>query len=193
MYKAALKYGPITLTAADNLLGSLCREIIGQQLSGKVAATIYERFQELFRSKYPTPKEILEVKDQNLRDVGMSWAKVKSLKDLAINILEQKLDLEKLKNENNEAVVLQLTKIKGIGPWTAEMFLMFALGREDVFSPSDLGLRNAVFKLYNLNEKLSNEKLLNMSYHWAPYRTYASIILWRSLDNFTPPGKKDRN
>lgn len=185
LYQAALVLDPVVLVKSENYLDSLCREIIGQQLSGKVAKVIYKRFSDLFSGK-PSVKQLLDVDQNKLREVGMAWAKVRSLKDLAEKIETKDLDLTKIDQLNNEAVVIELTKVKGVGSWTAEMFLMFALAREDIFSPGDLGLRNAVIKLYGLKEKPTKEELLVISQKWQPYRTYASLILWKYLDNFNP-------
>ena len=126
----------------------LCGNIIGQQLSGKAADTIYGRFEKLFTKKKIIPENVLKIPDQKLRDVGMSWSKVRYVKDLAQKVKDKTLKLEKLENMADNEVIGELIKVKGIGPWTAEMFLMFTLGREDVFSHGDLGLNNAIKKLY---------------------------------------------
>jgi DNA-3-methyladenine glycosylase II len=183
LYLVAQNSKPIRLQTSNDLFDSICREIIGQQLSGKVADTIYKRFIELFPHQKPTPTAISLLSADQLRNVGMSWAKVRSLLDLTDKITTYKLNINSLENLDNESIVLELTKIKGIGPWTAEMFLMFALAREDVFSPGDVGLKNAITKLYKLKEKPDENKLLAISRKWIPYRTYASIILWNFLDN----------
>lgn len=183
LYNLALPLKPIQLTPSDNLFLSLCREIAGQQLSGKAARTIFERFIKLFPHATPTPNLVLKIPDQQIRDAGMSWGKVRFIKDLSEKIMDKSLNLEQLRTLDNEAVALELTKVKGIGPWTAEMFQMFALAREDVFSPGDLGLKNAIKKWYNVSEKPTSQELLEISHKWSPYRTYASLILWNSLDN----------
>lgn len=162
---------------------SLCREIIGQQLSGKVAEVIFERFIKLFLNKIPTPEKVLKLEDLQLRTVGMSWSKVKFLKDLAEKVNCGALDLDKLNNLSDVDVTRELLQVKGIGPWTAEMFLMFSLAREDVFSLGDLGLKNAIMRLYKLPKKPSNKFMAKISKKWAPYRTYACLILWHSIDS----------
>lgn len=161
---------------------ALCREIIGQQLSGKVVQVIFERFKMAHLNKKIIAQVTNRIPDEDLRKVGMSWAKVRYVKDLASKVVNKEVHLEKLNQMSDEEVITELTKIKGIGPWTAEMFLMFTLGREDVFSLGDLGLKNAIHKLYKLKEKPSKEKMLKLSKKWPPYRTYASRILWKSLE-----------
>lgn len=159
----------------------LCREIIAQQLGSKVAHKFLERFIALFPDKKIAPKALLKLSDEKLRGIGISWAKVRYLKDLASKIENKEVSLEGLQNFKDEEVIFHLTKIKGIGNWTAEMFLMFSLGRQDVFSHGDLGLRRAIEKIYKIKnpEKSVIEKL---SQKWSPYRTWACRILWSLLD-----------
>ena len=161
---------------------SLTRAIVGQQLSGKAAETIYGRFIGLFDNGVVDPKKLIRIKDQKLRDVGMSWGKVSYVKDLAEKHLSGEVKLSELNQFTNEEVIGELTKVKGIGPWTGEMFLMFTLRREDVFSHGDLGLRKGIEKLYNLKSPTVKqiEKIISP---WSPYKTYGSIALWHSLDN----------
>ena len=161
---------------------ALCSEIISQQLSGRVSDVILERFQKLFPNKEITSEYILKLQHENLRGTGMSNAKARFIMDLASKIYNKEVDLEKLVLLENVEVIKELTKIKGIGRWTAEMFLMFTLEREDVFSHGDLGLRNAIKRLYKL-ENPTYEQMETISIKWSPYRTYACRILWRSLEN----------
>lgn len=184
---------------SDLYFAKLCREIIGQQLSIKAADTIIKRFENLFPeaklthdpgeyrqlktiSTLITPQAILAKEDQALRDVGLSWSKVKYVKDLAQKTLDQELHLHSLPQLTDEEVVTELTKVKGIGRWTAEMFLLFTLGREDVFSFGDLGLRRAMERHYQLTE-WKEDQVMAIVEKWKPYRSYASLVLWRSLDN----------
>lgn len=164
-----------------NYFSSLCREIVGQQLSGKAADTIHKRFMDLFLGKEFSPKNILEIDDKKLRASGMSWAKVRYVKDLAQKAESGELDLDQLHKFKDVEVVEKLTTIKGIGAWTAEMFLIFTLGREDVFSFGDLGLKKGIGKIYGVKNptKIKIEKIISK---WAPYKTYGSIALWHSLD-----------
>lgn len=160
---------------------SLCSEIIGQQLSGRVADVIESRFIKLFKGKV-TPKKVAAISQDALRGTGMSWSKVGFIKDLSQKVLVKEVDLRALVDLDDEGVIQELTKIKGIGPWTAEMFLMFTLGRQDVFSFGDLGLRHAVQKAYRLRREPTVKQLARLSKKWSPYRTWAARILWKSLE-----------
>ncbi|MCK5255547.1 MAG: DNA-3-methyladenine glycosylase 2 family protein, partial [Deltaproteobacteria bacterium] len=182
LYSIAKEVGPVedfTVRESSDYFRSLCREIVGQQLSGKVANVIFDRFVKLFPKQEVTPENILKIPDEDIRNVGMSWSKVKFVKDLAQKVIDGTLDVANLNKLNDQQVMEQLMQVKGIGPWTAEMFLMFTLGREDIFSAGDLGLKNAIIKLYNL-EKPSQEEILAISKEWSPYRTYASRVLWKT-------------
>lgn len=181
LYNLAVKTNPFILELAPDYFVRLIRSIIGQQLSVKAASTIYARFEKLFKGKI-TAKKILDLKEEDIRSCGISYSKIKYIKDLALKVHTKELILEKLEKSPEEIVITELTKVKGIGAWSAEMFLMFALGREDIFSTGDLGLKNAIKKHYGINN-LSNEKLLEISKVWSPYRTYACRILWISLNN----------
>lgn len=183
LFRAFEKLGRIegiTVREVEDYFTALSREIINQQLSDKVANIIFERFLNLFPKKKPTPEFAVKLEDQKLRHIGTSWAKVRYIKDLAQKIASKEVHFEKLKEMEDEEAISELIKIKGIGRWTGEMFLMFALGREDIFSYRDLGLRNAIKKLYKI-ENLTQEKAEEISIKWSPYRTYACRILWESL------------
>ncbi len=158
----------------------LCRSINNQQLSNKAAATIFERFCNLFPKKEPTAHALHKLSIQKLKSAGLSRQKIAYLKDIAKKIESKEIVLEKLQTLSNEEVIESLTKIKGIGLWTAQMFLMFSLGREDVFSFGDAGLRNAMKKLYSLQE-LTKDQAEQIATRWAPYRSWACLILWESL------------
>ena len=165
---------------SENLFVDIVENIIGQQLSGKAAGTIIKRFETLVTLPI-TPQKILKFSDQQLRDVGMSWAKVKYVKCLSEAVINKTLDLEKIKTLPDNEVIVQLTKVKGIGRWTAEMVLIFFLRRPDVFSLGDLGLRSAVSKLYKVDRN-DLKKIEKISLGWKPYRSLASRYLWKSLD-----------
>ncbi len=182
MKKLILKYPAPTWEKKDNLFRSLAYEILGQQLSGKVAKVIYNRFLDLFGGKMPKPEEVLKTSDEKIRSCGCSWAKVKYLKYLAQSIENRSLDLRNLRNLSDEEVHKQLTTVKGIGPWTAEMFLIFTLHRSDVFSVGDLGLRTAVSRLYKVRRN-NIKKIEKICQTWKPYRSFASRYLWASLEN----------
>lgn len=165
----------------DFLFDRLVESIISQQLSVKVADVIYARVLNLLPGKKLVPENLLKIKDEDLRSAGMSYGKIKYLKDLSEKVKSGELDLDNLENLGNDEVIEELTKVKGIGRWTAEMFLMFALGRPDVFSHGDLGLKNAVKKIYGF-EEYKIEIVEEIVLKWSPYRTIAAKILWRSLE-----------
>lgn len=170
-----------TLKKHDFLFDRLVESIISQQLSVRVADVIYDRVLNLMPRKKLDPKAILKIDDQTLRSAGLSFGKIKYIKDLSDKIASGDLDLDKVENLSNEEVIEKLTAVKGIGKWTAEMFLMSALGRPDIFSHGDLGLKNAIKKLYGLTEyKEAEAEEIVMK--WSPYRTIAARILWKSLE-----------
>lgn len=161
--------------------GSLCGDIIGQQLSGRVADVIFERFKKALGGKV-TPDAVLKIDGQKLRDCGMSWGKVSFIKDLASRTKSGELQARKLAKLSDEEVIKELVAVKGIGLWTAEMFLMFSLARPDIFPADDLGIRKGFEKV--TKQKFDKEKSAKFAEkHWAPYRTVASWYLWRSLEN----------
>jgi DNA-3-methyladenine glycosylase II len=162
----------------------LVRGILGQQLSVKAAQTIFGRFVDLFPGKkFPEPQDVLKMSSQKMRKVGLSRAKVLYVKDLAKHVRSGKLKLNVIDKLPDEEVVRELVAVKGIGQWTAEMFLIFALRRPDVFSAGDLGLQNAIKKIYKLKKHPTNKQLLKISAKWKPYRSLAARYLWASLDN----------
>ena len=159
---------------------------MSQQLSTKVADVIYKRFIGLYGGKEPLPQQILDTPSETLRGIGLSNAKVSYVKNVAQFELDFGMDAKKLGKMSNEEVIEYLITIKGVGRWTVEMLLMFALGREDVFAVDDLGIQNAMIKLYKLgkeDKKKLKEEMIRLSGKWTPYRTYACIHLWRWKDN----------
>jgi DNA-3-methyladenine glycosylase II len=163
--------------------GALVRAIVGQQLSTKAAVSIYGRLSELFGGRTPTPHELLGTDPEQLRGVGLSGAKVRFLRDLAQHVEDGSLDLEHLSELPDEEVRAQLTQVKGLGPWTVDMFLIFHLGRPDVLPVGDLGIRKATQLAYGLDELPGAAELTKIAEAWRPWRTLASLYLWRSLDN----------
>jgi len=143
----------------------LCREIIAQQLASKAARAIIGRFYDLFDSKRITPDKVLAFSEEDLRKVGMSWAKARYIRDLAQKTKDREVKLHNLHLLEDKQVVAELIKVKGIGPWTAEMFLIFTLSREDIFSHGDLGLRKALYKLYRLRKPPSEKRIENIVKH----------------------------
>ncbi|MDP1721944.1 MAG: DNA-3-methyladenine glycosylase [Candidatus Gottesmanbacteria bacterium] len=167
---------------AEDYFVSLCENIIGQQLSGKVSDVIFSRFEKLFPTKIITPRTVMKLSEEKLRTTGMSWSKTRFIRDLAQQVLVKSVQLDQLAQLSDHEVIAELTKVKGIGPWTAEMFLMFTLGREDIFSYGDLGLKNAIKKLYGFKKDPTIKQMEKIVNKWKPYRTYAARILWKSLE-----------
>ncbi|MBL7769122.1 MAG: DNA-3-methyladenine glycosylase 2 family protein [Flavipsychrobacter sp.] len=177
---------PFVLKKQKRLDFYLCSSIMSQQLSVKVAAVIKQRFISLYDDNLPHPQQILETPFETLRGIGLSNAKVNYVQNVARFALEEGMDYKKLNKLSNEEVIAYLTQIKGVGRWTVEMLLMFAMAREDVFAIDDLGIQMAMKKLYRLDDadrKLFREKMLRISKKWVPYRTYACVHLWRWKDN----------
>ena len=165
---------------------ALVRAIIRQQLSGKAADSIERKFIEICgKGKFPTASAILKIPDNAMRRAGLSYGKVSYIKNLAHAVHTEELDLNVLHKLSNEAAIESLIKIKGIGRWTAEMFLMFTLKRPDIFSYGDLGLRNAMVKLYKLRKTPSRQRAEEISKKWSPHRTLACLYLWASLTKET--------
>ena len=163
-------------------LTALAGSIVSQQLSTKAAATIFGRFQALFSPDAPlSAHAVLALDDQTLRGVGLSGQKVRYLRDLCERIVDGRLVLDEIESLDDEAVIARLTEVKGFGRWTAEMFLMFRLHRPDVLPVGDLGIVNAVQRLYKLRSKPDATKLLKLGEAWRPYRSVASWYLWQSL------------
>ena len=162
---------------------ALLRSIIGQQLSTVVADVIQERFFSFFNYK-PLPEKILSTPDQRLRNLGLSWAKVKYVKDLSNNIVAKEIHFRGINKMSDDEIIAEFTKVKGIGIWTIHMFLIFTLGRLNVLPVSDLGIRKAAKLTYNLRKLPNEERLRKLSKQngWGPYNSIASWYLWKSID-----------
>ena len=174
------------ITPHKNIPMQLIGNIMSQQLNTKVADIIYNRFLTLYGDKLPTPQQIIATPDATLRGIGLSNAKVKYVKNVAEFCVERKITDKKLHAMSNDEIIELLTQIKGVGKWTAEMLLMFALGREDIFSVDDYGIQSGMVKLYKLQKlekKQLRERLIKISNKWAPYRTYACLYFWHWKDN----------
>lgn len=185
--KLIRQHGSFELKKQKKLWLYLCFSIMSQQLSTKVARVIRQRFLDLYGGE-PNPQQVVATPFQKLRAIGLSNAKVNYVQNVARFEMEKGMDHRKLAKMSNEEVIEYLTEIKGVGRWTVEMLLMFALGREDLFAIDDLGLQQAVINLYELKhrkKKIMNAKILKIAEQWAPYRTYACLYLWRWKDN--PP------
>ncbi|OJW81046.1 MAG: 3-methyladenine DNA glycosylase [Bacteroidetes bacterium 46-16] len=173
------------LKKRKNVCLRLCASIMSQQLSTKVAKVIYERFLALYEGEEPSPQQIVETPPAKLRAIGLSNAKVGYVQNVARYAIEHDINDKKLYKMSNDEVIAFLTPIKGVGRWTVEMLLMFTLGREDVFAPDDLGIQQAMAKIYKLDltdKKALREKMLKISAKWSPYRTYACLYLWHYKD-----------
>jgi DNA-3-methyladenine glycosylase II len=162
--------------------GALVRSIVGQQLSTKSARSIFERLVALFDDHTPTPRQLLDTDPEKLRAVGLSRAKVAFLRDLAEHVEDGELDLQRIAELPDEEVGAQLIRVKGLGPWTVDMFLIFHLGRPDILPVGDLGIRRAVQNEYGLDDLPDAAELERIAEPWRPNRSLASLYLWRSLD-----------
>jgi DNA-3-methyladenine glycosylase II len=188
------RHGPCGLADGqrDHGLQAMIESIVWQQLSGKAAATIYARFLALFPAgRYPTPEEILAVPVTALRQVGLSSQKSAYVRDVCERVSGGRLDLDRLESMGDDEVIATLTEVKGIGRWTAEMFLMFRLHRPDVLPVGDLGIVKAIQRLYGLRKPPSVDKMHAIGRRWHPYRSVAAWYLWASLE-MEPPGMKKK-
>jgi DNA-3-methyladenine glycosylase II len=176
---------PVKLTKRPNVFLHLCSSILSQQLSTTVAKVIFKRFLTLYGKEEPTPQQVLDTPFETLRAIGLSNAKTRYVQNVARFAIEQGMEDKTLDKMDNEQVINYLTQIKGVGKWTTEMLLMFTLGREDVFAVDDLGIQQAMTKLYKLDpsdKKKMCERMLRISSKWSPFRTYACLHLWRWKD-----------
>jgi len=178
--------GAANIVPNKNYYQALVESIISQQLSVKAASTILRRFLELFPGDaFPTPGMILEKDIETLRSVGLSRQKGNYIQDLAVKVIEQTVRFNHLDTLSNEAVVAELTQIKGVGIWTVHMFLIFCMGRLDVLPTGDLGIKNGIYALYQLEEKPTPDEIavIAQTNQWHPYESVASWYIWHSLDN----------
>lgn len=175
--------GPLDITVTDNHFYTLVDCVASQQLSGKASETILGRLKALYTThNYPTPEDILATPEDVLRSVGFSWSKIRYLKDLARNFREGIVNPAEFDDLSDQEVIDRLVIVKGIGKWTAEIFLMVSLQRPDVLPADDLGIQKAVRQAYNLADWPKPQKVLEIGEHWRPYRTLASRYLWKSLE-----------
>ncbi|HQW91627.1 MAG TPA: DNA-3-methyladenine glycosylase 2 family protein [Ferruginibacter sp.] len=181
---------PFVLTKRKNVYLHLCYSIMSQQLSTKVADVFHRRFLELYAGKEPSAQQIAQTPFETLRGIGLSNAKANYVLNVSKFFIEEEITDARLHNLNNEELIKYLTRIKGVGQWTVEMVLMFTLGREDVFALDDLGIQQAICKLYKIDaadKKAMKEKMLAVSKKWSPYRTYACRYLWGWKDAPSAP------
>ena len=181
--------GPYRPPCRPERFHSLARAIIFQQLAGRAAQTIHDRFVAAFEGAgFPTPSQVLEAPDEMLRKVGLSRQKTLYIKDLAAHIANDSLNFRRFAKMSDEAIIEHLTMVKGIGRWTAEMFLMFSLWRPDVLPVDDLGVQKAVMRVYRMRKPPTAKRLRLVGERWRPYRSVAVWYLWRSGDTVLPDG-----
>jgi DNA-3-methyladenine glycosylase II len=183
------RLGPYEFRLDDDHYEALVGSIIFQQLAGASARAILNRFKQLYEGKILRPREYLKTEEKHLRASGLSPQKIRYIRDLSERIEQGVLDLKKLTDLPDEDVVKVLDEVKGIGRWTAEMFLIFVLGRTDVLPVDDLGLRKAAQKTYRLRKLPTKEKFEQLSKSWHPYRSIATLYLWRSQEKPQDPVK----
>lgn len=179
------KYGNCQLKPHKNYYQELASVIVGQQLSVKVADVIWQRFLNIFNDRMPSPAEIIETDTEVLRTCGMSYRKCSYLKDLALKIDNKDIEIEKLISKPNDEIITELCQVKGIGPWSVHMFLIFSLGRLNVLPYSDYGIRKSILLLYKL-ESMPEKKFIKeiaKSRGWTCYESVAAWYLWKNLDN----------
>ncbi len=161
--------------------GALLRAIVGQQLSTKAARTIYLRVLDLFDGRTPAPEQLLDATVDDLRGAGLSGRKVEYIRDLAAHVLSGELDLDRLDQLSDEQAIEEIVAVRGLGQWTAEMFLLFHLERPDVLSGGDLGIRRAIQIEFGLDQMPSPTRAIEIGEPWRPHRSLASLYLWESL------------
>jgi len=173
----------ITLRTEGTHFQALTRAIVFQQLSGKAAGTIYSRFNALYPGTSPQPEAVLETTDEQLRAVGLSRQKIGYMRDLSTKVTTGDLPLDAVEHMTDDDLIAHLVQVKGIGRWTAQMFLMFRLGRPDVLPELDLGIQNAIRKAYRMRKRPTPKQVKRVGAKWSPHSSVASWYLWRSLEN----------
>ncbi len=189
MARIIAEVGPVRIAQRPERFQALARAIIFQQLAGAAANAIYKRVVALYPDKeFPTPEDILATPTRKLRKAGLSLKKAQYIKDLARHVRDDRLNFHRFPHMTDEEIIEELTQVKGIGRWTAEMFLMFNLARPDVLPVDDLGIRNAAMKAYAMRTRPTSKRLRQLGERWRPYRSAASWYLWRSLQIVLPDG-----
>jgi DNA-3-methyladenine glycosylase II len=183
------RVGPYSPSRRPERFHALVQAIIFQQLAGRAAQTIFDRFvQSVGGGRFPTPEVLLAASDDAMRSAGLSRGKMSYIRDLATHVSKRTLNFHRHSRMTDDEVIADLSRVRGIGRWTAEMFLMFNLHRPDVLPVDDLGVRNAVARLYGMSEPPPPKELRVFGERWSPYRTVASWYLWQSLNILTPDG-----
>jgi DNA-3-methyladenine glycosylase II len=173
----------IRLSTDGSHFQALTRSIVFQQLSGKAAGTILGRFNALYPGNVPTPEQVLATSDEQLRGVGLSRQKIGYMRDLSAKVTTGDLPLDAVEHMTDDDLIAHLVQVKGIGRWTAQMFLMFRLGRPDVLPELDLGIQNAIRKAYRMRKRPTPKQVKRVGAKWSPHSSVASWYLWRSLEN----------
>ena len=186
--KIIKQVGEYNVKKTTNRYQSLVEAIIAQQLSGSAAESILKKFKKLYKAKFPKPIEVIKTPDSKLRKAGLSKMKISYIKDLSKKIETNQLNMRKISTQSDEIIVEQLTSVRGIGRWTAEMFLIFSLGRLDVLPVGDLGLKKGIQLMYSFNELPDEKEIERLAESWRPYRTVATWYLWKSLQKFDTIG-----
>lgn len=181
MANLILRVGALEYRIQPDLWQSMVGAIVGQQLSTSAARTIRGRVEQLGSNGFPQPAELLEIDDETLRGCGLSRAKLSYVRDLAGRFHDGQIVPERIAALSDEEVIAELTQVKGIGRWTAEMVLLFSLDRPDVLAMDDLGIRNAIQRAYGLDDRPDRRTMQILGDPWSPYRSFASLYLWRSL------------
>lgn len=172
--------GELNFHLTENPFEALVESILYQQLATKVAHSIVKKFKSLYKNFFPTPEELFNTPEEKLKSAGVSPQKIKYLKDLSSKFIDGTLNPSEFSHKTDEEIIAEVTKVKGIGKWSAEMFLIFSLGRKDVFPFDDLGIQKAIKKWYGINDV---KIMIEFSQRWKPYRSIAILYLWKSLRN----------
>jgi DNA-3-methyladenine glycosylase II len=186
--KIIMQVGDYNVKITKNHYQSLVEAIISQQLSGSAANSIIKKFRKLYKSKFPKPRDVIKTSDSKLRTTGLSKMKIVYIKELSKKIESKELNMRKISTQSDEQVIEVLTDVKGIGRWTAEMFLIFSLGRLNILPVGDLGLKKGIQLMYSLKKLPEKEQIEQLAESWKPYRTVATWYLWKSLQKFDTIG-----
>lgn len=186
--KIIMQVGDYNVKITKNRYQSLVEAIISQQLSGSAANSIIKKFRKLYKSKFPKPRDVIKTSDSKLRTTGLSKMKIVYIKELSKKIESKELNMRKISTQSDEQVIEVLTDVKGIGRWTAEMFLIFSLGRLNILPVGDLGLKKGIQSMYSLKKLPKEEQIEQLAESWKPYRTVATWYLWKSLQKFDTVG-----
>ena len=179
--KIIKQVGDYNVKITKNRYQSLVEAIIAQQLSGFAAESILKKFKKIYKSKFPKPIEVIKTSDSKLSSAGLSKMKISYIKDLSKKIEKNELNMRNISKKSDEYVIEQLTNVKGIGRWTAEMFLIFSLGRLDVLPVGDLGLKKGIQVMHSFEQLPTEKEIEELAEAWRPYRTVATWYLWKSL------------